>query len=55
MQNSISVKNSVTKEQCLIPASGTVNSENQQLASASSHTQQINIDTGSFPGQVKPK
>ena len=55
VQNSISVKNNVTKEQGFIPASVTVVSENQQLASASSHTQQINIDTGAFPGQVKQK
>ena len=52
----ISVQNSVTKESSLISATGTnVVPDNQQVSSAAAPTQQINIDTGAFPGQVKLK
>ena len=51
VQNS-SVQTSVTKEASLIPATGQVASENQQPSASSAPTQQINIDTSSFPGQV---
>ena len=51
VQNSV-VQNSVTKEASLIPVTGPGASENQQGSASSAPTQQINIDTSGFPGQV---
>ena len=51
VQNS-GVQNSVTKEASLIPATGPGASESQQASVTSAPTQQINIDTSGFPGQV---
>lgn len=51
MQN-IAVQNNVTKESSLISVSGAGSSDNQQVPTGAAPTQQINIDTGAFPGQV---
>ena len=48
----IAVQNNVPKESSLISVTGAGTSENQQVPSGSAPTQQINIDTGTFPGQV---
>ena len=51
VQNSV-VPNSVTKESPLIPSAGQGSSEKQQSSVPSAPTQQINIDTSGFNGQV---
>ena len=48
----IAVQNNVSKESSLMSVTGAGTSENQQVPSGSAPTQQINIDTGAFPGQV---
>ena len=46
------VSNSVTNESSLNSTAGSIPSDIQQGSAASAQTQQINIDTSGFPGQV---
>jgi len=52
VQTSGGVSNSGTNESSLISTAGSVPIENQQGSVTSASTQQINIDTSGFPGQV---
>lgn len=52
VQNSGCVSNSVTNETSLISTAASMPPESQQGSATSASTQQINIDTSGFPGQV---